>query len=138
MALPIRSGFQAALEVAGDHVGLVPATNRGLSTITLLAGPRYTVPLPHGQRIFAQGLFGAVRGFDAQFRRGSNSADTATAFAYALGGAYELPVTSALRIRAAQVEYLQTNLPNGDDNQQRNIRFGAGVVLRIGTRGLHR
>ncbi len=138
VTLPVRSGFSAALEVAGNHVGLVPATTRGLSTITLLAGPRYTMPLPHGHQIFAQGLFGAVRGFDAQFRRGSDSIDTATAFAYALGGAYEVPVTPAFSIRAAQVEYVQTNLPNGDSNRQRNVRFGAGLVLRIPARDLSR
>ncbi len=138
VAVPVRDGFSAVLEIAGNHAGLVPATVRGLSTITLLAGPRYTLSLGRGQQVFAQSLFGAVRGFDAEFRRGSDAIDTATAFGYALGGAYELPITRTLSLRAVQIEYLQTNLPNGSDNRQRNLRVGAGVVLRIPTHELGR
>ena len=138
VAVQLRAGISAVVEVAGNHVGLVPATNRGLSTITLLAGPRYTAGLGHGQRLFVQGLFGAVRGFDAEFRRGSDAIDTATAFGSALGAAYEVPLTQRFSLRAVQVEYVQTNLPNGSDNRQRNVRFGAGVVVRFSNPGLAR
>lgn len=137
-ALPLHGPFSVVAEVAGNHTGSVPSTTRGLSTITLLAGPRYTLSVLSRQRVFAQALFGAVRGFDADFRRGNDPIDTATAFSYALGGGYEVALTPAVSLRAAQVEFLQTNLPNGSDNRQRNIRFGAGLTFHFTTASFHR
>lgn len=136
--LPLRRSLTVDVEVAGQHAGRVPGTLRGLSAITLLAGPRYRIVLARRQSIFAQALFGAVRGFDADFRRGTNAVDTATAFAFAAGGAYELSLTKLLTLRPAQVDYVQTNLPNGSDNRQQNVRFGAGIVLNLSATGLRR
>ncbi len=138
IALPLHRNLTVDVEAAGQHTGSVPGTDRGLSTITLLAGPRYRIGLPRLQGVFAQALFGAARGFDAQFRRGNNAVDTATSFAYAVGGGYDLPLTPRLTLRPVQVDYVQTNLPNGSDNRQRNIRLSAGIILQIPTASLRR
>ncbi len=138
LALPLPRGFAIDMELAGEHAGNVPGTARGLSTITLMAGPRYRIGLPGLQSVFGQALFGAARGFDADFRRNANAVDTATAFAYAVGGAYELTLTRTLTLRPVQVDYLQTNLPNGSDNRQRNVRIGGGFVIQLSTFSLHR
>ena len=130
-ALPFRAGLAGVLEAAGNHASYVPGTTRELSTVTLLAGPRYTVRLGQRQSIFAQAIFGAVRGFDADFRRGSDATDTATAFAYAVGGAYEVRLTRTIDLRPVQLDLIQTDLPNGADNRQRNLRFGAGISFRV-------
>lgn len=130
-SLPLRSRLGAVLEAAGDHASSVPRTTRQLSTITLLAGPRYTIHIGSRHNIFGQGIFGAVRGFDADFRRGNDATDTATAFAYALGGGYQFRLTRSFELRPVQLDLLQTNLPNGADNRQRNLRFGAGVTFRV-------
>ena len=130
-ALPFRAGVSGVVELSGNHANIVPGTSRQLSTISLLAGPRYRLRLGPRQALFAQGLFGAVRGFDADFRRGTNETDTATGFAYALGGAYEFRLTRTVNLRPIQIELIQTNLPNGADNRQRNVRFGAGVSFRV-------
>ncbi len=130
-ALPLHGGFSAVIEAAGDHANYVPQTTRELSTVTLLAGPRYTLRLGARQSVFAQGLFGAVRGFDADFRRGTDAIDTATAFAYAIGGAYEFRLSRNIDLRPVQLDLMQSNLPNGADNRQRSLRFGAGVSFRI-------
>ncbi len=126
------------VEVAGQHASSVPGTSRGLSTITLLAGPRYGVALTKRQDVFAQALFGAARGFDADFRRGTNAVDTATALAFAVGGGYQFSLTHLLKLRPFQVDYVQTNLPNGSDNRQQNVRFGAGLVFQLPVAGLAR
>jgi hypothetical protein len=78
-----------------------------------------------------QALIGAARGFDADFLVGPNRADTATVFSFAAGGMLEVPLTRHIGLRAAELEYVQSSLPNGADNQQRNIRIGAGIVFRI-------
>jgi hypothetical protein len=129
-AVRILPGFSAVAEVAGTTVARVPGTSRGLSTITLLAGPRFTQPLRHFS-VSAQALFGAVRGFDADFTTGTNRADTSTAFGFAAGGFVEVPLTYTLSLRAVQVDYLQTQLPNGADNRQGDVRVGAGVVFHV-------
>ncbi len=129
--LAVHGGLAVAVEAAGNHASFVPGTSRQLSTITLLAGPRYIASLGAHHNFFAQALFGAVRGFDADFRRGTDAADTATAFAYAIGGAYELRLTRTIAVRPVQLDLIQTNLPNGADNRQRNLRFGAGISFRV-------
>lgn len=130
-SVPLAPRFRVVVDLAGSTVSRVPSSPRGLSEITLLAGPRYTQPLGRS-RVNVQALLGAVRGFDSDFIVTTNSrADTSTNFAVAFGGSLDIPMSSAVRLRAAQVEYLQTNLPNGSDDRQRNIRFGAGLVLRF-------
>ena len=137
-ALPLATRLSTVVELAGTTVHRVPSSPRGLSEITLLAGPRYTQPLGR-VRLNVQALFGAVRGFDSDFVvTPSTHTDTSTNFATALGGSLDVPMTRAFSLRAAQVEFLQTNLPNGVDNRQRNIRFGAGVVLKFRLPSQHR
>lgn len=92
---------------------------------------RYSMALGTRQGILAQAIFGAVRGFDADFRRGNDATDTATAFAYALGAAYTYRASRIVDLRLAQLELVQTNLPNGAGNRQRNLRFGAGLSFRV-------
>ena len=138
VGLPLHRSLTADVEVAGQHASNVPGTTRGLSTITLLAGPRYRLALAKRHNVFTQALFGAARGFDADFRRGTNAVDTATAFAFAAGGGYEFSLTNLITLRPVQVDYLQTNLPNGSDNRQQNVRFGAGVVLNFSVAALSR
>ena len=135
--LGLGRGFDGVVQVAGSHSGMVPGTSRGLSTITLMAGPRYTHGIGRWLYVEEHALFGAVRGFDAEFRRGENAADTATAPSMALGGSLLLPLGRRLSVRVAQAEYLSTWLPNEGNNHQNNVRFGAGIVLRIGS-DLHR
>ncbi len=134
--IPLLPRLSAAVEVGGETAANVPDTTRGLSEITLLAGPRYTLPLGRvsGGRVSVAGqaLFGAVHGFDADFFTGSAHAQTATAFAMALGGFVEMPLTHALSLRAVQVDMLQTNLPNGAGDRQRNLRIGGGIVFHVG------
>ena len=129
-AVPLLPRLSAMVEVSGVTVDRVPASTRGLSEITLLAGPRYTLPLRHAS-VSAHALFGAVRGFDADFVIGANRADTSTNFAMAFGGAVEVPISHRLSLRLAQIDFLQTDLPNGAGDRQRNVRVGAGIVFHV-------
>lgn len=129
-ALTVLPRVAAVVEAGGGTTARVAGTTRGLSTITLLAGPRYTQPLGRVS-VAGQALFGAVRGFDADFTTSARTQDTATAFAYAVGGFVEYRLTRSLTLRPVQVDFLQTNLPNGADNRQRNVRLGAGLTFNI-------
>lgn len=130
-ALSVLPHVAAVVEAAGQTASRVAGTSRGLSTITFLAGPRYTQPVGPRFSVAGQALFGAVRGFDADFSTAAGTADTATAFGLALGGYAEYRLSSSLHVRVAQFDYVQTNLPNGADNRQRNIRVGAGITFTV-------
>jgi len=130
-SIPVLPHLRAVVEAGGSTVARVPASTRGLSEITLLAGPRYTMPVHH-IHLNAQALVGAVRGFDSDFILTTNvHTDTSTNLAIAFGGSIDLPLNHTMLLRPIQVDYLQTNLPNGVDDRQRNIRFGAGIIFRI-------
>ena len=136
-SIPISARFSAVLDLAGETTSHVAGTSRGLSTITLLAGPRYTWPMRRFE-LHLQALAGAARGFDADFRRGANAADTQTAFGLSAGGALDVPLHSGLSLRLVEAEFVQTSLSNGTDNRQRNVRLGAGVVWKPSFAGLRR
>lgn len=130
-SIPILPRIRGVIEAGGSTISSVPASTRGLSEITLLAGPRYVLPM-HRWRINTQALFGAVRGFDSDFIVATNThTDTSTNFAIAIGGSVETPLTQSILLRPLQLDYLQTNLPNGIDNRQRNLRIGTGLTFRI-------
>ena len=129
-AIAIVPRLSAAVEVAGTTTAQVPGTSRGLSVITLLAGPRFTQPARHVS-LSLQTLFGAARGFDADFSTAAGRSDTSTAFAFAAGGFIDVPLTHSVALRAIQVDYLQTQLPNGADNRQGGLRVGAGIVFHL-------
>jgi outer membrane immunogenic protein len=132
VAIPVRHRFSVVVDVAGDTTKQVPATTRGLSLITLLAGPQYSVPVGRHVVVQGQALFGVARGFDADFIVSPQEhTDTASVFGMALGGAVEVPLRGGITLRPLQAEYLQTNLPNGTDNREKNVRVGAGVVFRV-------
>lgn len=139
-ALPVLRHVDAAVEVSGTHAGQVQGTARGLSIITLMAGPRFTQNLGDRMRFQAEALFGAARGFDAVFRNasGATQGDTATAFALEMGGMLDVRLRRRLSLRLLRVDYLQSSLPNGVNNRQKYLRAGAGVVLHFDTRGWHR
>ena len=122
------SHLSGVVELAGEHASSVPGTTRGLSRITLLAGPRWTIPFSHRQAIEAGLLAGAARGFDAQFIRGKSPADTATGFAFEAGAAYNLQL-GAVTLRLPSVQFVQSDLPNGSDGRQRDLRIAAGIVF---------
>ncbi len=130
IAIPLWHAIRGVVEVAGNTTARVPDTTRGLSTITLLAGPQYSLSLPHRQAVSISALGGAVRGFDAEFRRGPVRQDTATAYAFALGGAYAVPLFRHTQLRVIDLQYLRTALPNGSDDRQSGLRIGAGLVFR--------
>jgi hypothetical protein len=128
LTFPVFDRLSATVEVAGVTVDRVPASSRGLSEITLLAGPRYTIQRKPVQ-FSVHTLFGVVRGFNADFLVGSRRTDNTIGFAMASGGAVEIPLRRHMALRVAQIDYMQTNIANGADNRQRNVRIGAGIVF---------
>lgn len=52
-------------------------------------------------------------------------------FAMTAGGGIDVKVSRHVSVRPAQTEYFMTKIPNGLNNRQDNLRFGAGVNVRL-------
>jgi outer membrane immunogenic protein len=120
------------LGVVGDlsGYGATSTTNGALvgGVFTYLFGPR--VNFRHGKVTpFAQTLFGGIRTTDGIGRSGPENNFTMTA-----GGGIDFKVSKLVSVRPVQAEYFMTKLPDGLNNRQNNLRIGAGIVFRFGTR----
>jgi len=127
-----------ALSVVADLTGeraptIGAAPGDDLSLVVFTAGPRFSHRFSGGKFTpFVQGLVGVAHGFDGLFPSFSGSlTGAATARAVLAGGGLDLTIKQHIAIRAIQADYLRTQLPNGQANEQNLLRLGAGIVLRI-------
>ncbi len=132
--LPLSKNLGVAAEFSGMRSGGIPGAGTGLTLLTYMAGPRFSVRLrrSHQRQVvpFAQVLFGGTHASDGLFPNGLSVTSTANSFAMSAGGGMQVGVTHRLSVRVIQAEYLYTRLPNLFDGYQNNYRVGAGVVVR--------
>jgi opacity protein-like surface antigen len=98
--------------------------------LTLLFGPRVTL---HRGKVepFVHALFGAARASAESTALGLSASDAGYAFAYALGGGFDVKVHNNFAIRLGQVDYLAARAGGEVFN---NFRYSVGVVIRLGNR----
>ncbi len=121
-------------DLTGERAATIGATaGDGLSLVTFTVGPRFSHRFFDGRFTpFVQGLVGVAHGFDGLFPGSSGSlAGAAAARAVLAGGGLDLTINRHIAIRAIQADYLRTQLPNGQGNQQNLLRVSAGIVLRV-------
>ena len=123
--------FSGVADLTGERSANVNGGGQGLSLVSYTAGPRFTYPIHHRYAPFAQALFGGVHGFDSYFPVASGPTGAANSFAMLVGGGLDLRVKSWLAIRPVQADYFLTQLPNGVNDRQNNLRLIAAVVLRV-------
>jgi opacity protein-like surface antigen len=97
---------------------------------TFLFGPRVTLYRGKAEP-FVHALFGGARISAEASVLGISREDSASAFAYALGGGLDIKVHKNLAIRVAQLDYLGAR--NEGENLS-NFRYSAGIVIRLGKR----
>jgi len=104
--------------------------NAKVRVLTLLFGPRVTL---HRGKVepFVHALFGAARASVEGSALGVSAGDAGYAFAYALGGGFDVKVHNNLAIRLGQVDYLGARA-GGEVFD--NFRYSVGVVIRLGNR----
>jgi hypothetical protein len=121
-------------DLTGERATTIGAgAGNDLSLVVFTVGPRFSHRFAGGRFTpFVQGLIGVAHGFDGAFP-GSNGSifGAATARAALAGGGLDLTINRHLAIRAIQADYVRTQLPNGQGNQQNLLRAGAGIVLRV-------
>lgn len=119
-----------AAVITGDRTGSINGTGVGLSLVTATFGPRFTCS--HKKTAaFGQFLFGGARGFDGVFPSVPSAVSKAGSLAVQAGGGVDLNLRPHLALRALEVDWLHTQLPNGEASEQNDLRLGAGVVIRF-------
>jgi hypothetical protein len=121
-------------DLTGERATTIGAgAGNDLSLVVFTVGPRLSHRFAGGRFTpFVQGLIGTAHGFDGLFPgSGGSLSGAANARAVLAGGGLDLTINRHIAIRAIQADYLRTQLPNGQSNEQNLLRLGAGVVLRI-------
>ncbi|MGD0481536.1 MAG: hypothetical protein ABSA42_15290 [Terracidiphilus sp.] len=129
--LHVYRGFSAVADFSGESTGSVNNGGQGLSLISFTAGPRFSFAFHRRFVPFAQGLFGAVHGFNSYFPVTAGPTGTATGFAMIAGGGFDVRVARHVAFRPIEADYFLTRLPNGINGAQNNLRLSAGIVLRF-------
>jgi hypothetical protein len=137
-------GLWRGLGIAFAGNGLAATNLRNsidIHQISLMAGPRYTYNFGHITPtawnrhfgVFVDGKAGYTFATSGLYPTGPTGlASSAAALAYSGGGGINVTVYHRFDIRVAQVDYVQTHLPNGGTNQQNNLRFSAGINFHLG------
>ena len=132
LAVPVHRGFGIAAGFSGGHASNIrPGVNLG--KVTYLVGPRYTFALARVQ-IFGESLFGGVHGFDGSFPAGGGSTPSANSYAIQLGGGLDIPLRKGFGIRAPEIDYVRTGLPNNGTNSQNDLRLAFGLSYHFNRR----
>jgi hypothetical protein len=128
----IWRGLGLVGDVGGAHSVNVANPKVGLDLVTLTAGPRYTwKPLHHGFSFYGQALGGGAFGMNSVFPTLTGTITSAHAVAVKVGTGMNVPVTPRISVRAFEVDWLYTQLPNGTTDVQNNLRVGAGIVFHL-------
>ena len=130
IAANIKYNLGLAVNVTGDTRQGSSGEN-SLSKVMTTSGPRYTLPLPHRRSdLFLEALFGGVHGFDSIYPANGAALHSASAFAMQLGGGCNVRLNTTWAVRAIDVHYVRTDLPNGFSDRQQDLQIGAGIVWR--------
>jgi peptidoglycan-associated lipoprotein len=82
-------------------------------------------------QFFGELLLGDVHGFNSIFPTTIGFTSSATSFAVQTGGGIDAFVSKRFAVRAIEVEYLRTDLPNNYSNVQNDPHLGFGVTYHL-------
>jgi opacity protein-like surface antigen len=125
-------GLGIAANVSGTHTGAIGGSIIPLSIVTATFGPRYRWHADHRVSIYGEGLIGEANGFKSLFPTVTGSQTSANGLAAQAGGGLDYRLSQHVAVRVAEAAWQYTQLPNGTNNVQNDLRLGAGIILRFG------
>jgi hypothetical protein len=142
-AVTFFHGLGIVANLTGEHSSNI-APGIDLSKVAFMVGPRYTLNTQrwmthhsdaHAISIFGEGLFGTAHGFDSVFPSGAGLTSSANSFSMQLGGGMNVRLARGFGLRAFELDYVRTSLPNGSGNAQNDLRLAFGISYHMGGRG---
>lgn len=126
------AGYANSKATFNDPEGSVSLTG---NTFTYLFGPQIKVRTEKLHPYF-HALFGGARvGLGVRcvnLCEPGAGEGSENAFAMALGGGLDIPVSHLIAIRVGQFDYLMTRFSNLESANQHNFRYSAGIVFNFG------
>jgi hypothetical protein len=140
VAVPVYRSVSAVGSFGGATASnITPGVD--LSKFTYVFGPRYTYDISHytdrytkkhAAQIYGEALFGGTHAFGSSFPATGGAIPTANSFAMQLGGGADVALSRGFGVRAFEVDYLRTSLPNNASNSQNDLRIAFGVTYHRG------
>ena len=126
-------GVAVVGEIAVQHASNIAGTSADLTLTSFTAGPRYTSYSFGRLQPFAQILLGGAH-TSGGLSPGSSGYGSSNGFAMIAGGGLEIKLTESIALRAIEADYYYTRFNNGTNDHQNNLRIGAGLLIRFGSR----
>ena len=133
VAFHVNRWFGVAGEIAAADAGDLRGSGRSLVLTTYAVGPRLSWRSASHFTPFAEGLIGGGHASGTIYT-GSGGLGSNSAFVALVGGGIDVRLSHRVAIRAFQADYVFSKFLNGSNNRQNNLRLGAGIVFRFGSR----
>jgi hypothetical protein len=118
--------------VSGTYASSIGNSGIPLSIITATFGARYRWHADHKISLYAEALGGEANGFSSLFPSRTGSQTSANGFASQFGGGIDYKLSPRFALRAVEVAWDRTTLPNATVSIEDNLRVGAGIVYKFG------
>ena len=129
--------ISAAVNLTGGHASNIgPGVDA--SQIAVMGGPRYTYRASrwtdrwfgdrHHASVCGEALFGGVHAFEGAFPYSGGIKESATALSMQFGGGIDVHLAKRFNLRAIEVDYVRTSLPNGTTDSQHDLLLAIGVT----------
>jgi outer membrane immunogenic protein len=136
----VLRNLSAAVALTGSHAANI-TSGVDLTQIAVMAGPRYTYRTSRwtkrafgeqrGTSAFAEVLFGGVHAIDGLYPSSTGLKTNATAFSLQAGGGFNIWLVRGLGLRAIEIDYVRTSLPNGTTDSQHDLRLAFGITYHL-------
>lgn len=124
-------GLGVAAEVSGMHAASIGNSAVPVSLVTIAFGPRFRWHAVRPVSIYAETLVGEAHGFGSLYPTPLGAQSDANSLALRAGGGIDYQMKQHLCVRF-HASWLQTRLPNAEDNMQNSLSVGAGFAVRFG------
>jgi hypothetical protein len=143
LVVNLKSYLGIKMDLQGYGSNTITRANGNLTAqgnlFTYMFGPQVKFRTPKFQPFF-EVLFGAAHSnvyanltTACALSCTTTSAPAGDAFAMALGGGIDIPITKGIQFRPVQLDYMRTRFTNQfNDSAQSNFRFLAGINLAFG------
>lgn len=126
-------GFAASIN-GGRASDITPGFS--LTKVNFIFGPRYTwhakswKVVHQSPSLFGEFLLGTAHAYGTVIPESSAAASKATAFSYQTGGGANLWLSPHFGLRAIELDYVYSQLPNNGNSEQNDFRLATGFVWR--------
>jgi hypothetical protein len=123
-------GFAIVADLGAVHASNIAGTNQSITVFNYLFGPRYNFHQVSGRIMpYAQALGGGSRETSSYA-----AVQDVNGAAFSLGGGITMPIDRHFAWTIMEADWIQSRLPNAQNNLQNDFRIGGAMTFRMGSR----